>query len=71
MTTVTGLDETEPTDFVWNLGFYFDKWMKNLVHVNKLTSYAYLMLKQIIRVHHCNSIAHTPKNTVLPHTDSA
>ena len=26
--------------------------MKNLVHVNKLTSYAYLMLKEIIREHH-------------------
>ena len=52
MTIVIGLDEINPTDFVWNSGFYFDKWMKNLVHVNKLTSYAYLMLKQIVRVCH-------------------
>ena len=52
MTIVIGLNEINPTDFVQNLGFYFDKWMKNLVHVNKLTSYAYLMLKQIIRIHH-------------------
>ena len=52
MTIVIGSDEINPTDFVQNLGFYFDKWMKNLVHVNKLTSYAYLILKQIVRVHH-------------------
>ena len=52
MTIVIGSDEINPTDFVLNLGFYFDKWMKNLVHVKKLTSYAYLMLKQIIRVCH-------------------
>ena len=52
MTIVIGLDEINPTDFVQNLGFYFEKWMKNLVHVNKLTSYAYLMLKQIIRICH-------------------
>ena len=52
MAIVIGSDEINPTDFVQNLGFYFDKWMKNSVHVNKLTSYAYLMLKQIIRIHH-------------------
>ena len=52
MTIVIGSDEINPTDFVWNLGFYFDKWMKNPVHVNKLASYTYLMLKQIMRVHH-------------------
>ena len=52
MTIVLGSDEINPTDFVQNLGFYFDKWMKNSVHVNKLTSYAYLMLKQNMRVHH-------------------
>ena len=52
MTIVIGLDEINPTDFAQNLGFYFHKWMKNLVHVNKLTSSAFLMLKQIMRVCH-------------------
>ena len=35
---------------VWNLGFMMDKFMKNSVHINHLSSFLYVMIKNIARI---------------------
>ena len=39
-----------PTDMICNLGYFMDKHLKNIQHINKITSTAYLQLQGILRI---------------------
>ena len=41
-----------PTNAVRNLGFFYDKYMKNTTHVNRVTSTVYIMMKKISKIRH-------------------
>ena len=41
-----------PTNAVKNLGFFYDKYMKNTTHVNRVTSTAYVTMKKISKIRH-------------------
>ena len=45
-----GTETITPTDMVCNLGYFKDKHVKNSQHINKITSTAYLQLKDILRI---------------------
>ena len=40
------------TNAVRNLGFFYDKYMKNTRHVNRVTSIVYIMMKKISKIRH-------------------
>ena len=40
------------TDFVRNLGFFYDKYIKNTIHVNRVTSTIFIMMKKISKTRH-------------------
>ena len=42
----------QPTNFVRNLGFCYDKYMKNTTHVNRVTSTVYITMKKISKFRH-------------------
>ena len=41
-----------PTNAVRNLGFFYDKNMKNTTHVNRVTSTVYIVMKKISKIRH-------------------
>ena len=45
-------DMIQPTNFVRNLGFFYDKYMKDTSHVNRVTSTVYIMMKKISKIRH-------------------
>ena len=47
-----GDDMIQPTNLVRNLGFFYDKYMKNTTHVNRVTSTVYIMMKKISKIRH-------------------
>ena len=47
-----GEDIMKPTDFIRNLGAYFDSKLKGTSHVNKLSSMIYRSIKGIARIRH-------------------
>ena len=47
-----GDDIIQPTDFVRNLGFFYNKYMKNTIHVNWVASTVYIMMKKISKIWH-------------------
>ena len=47
-----GDDIIQPTNFVRNLGFFYDKSMKNTTHVNRVNSTVYIMMKKISKIRH-------------------
>ena len=47
-----GDDMIHPTNAVRNLGFFYDKYMKNTTHVNRVTSIVYIMMKKISKIRH-------------------
>ena len=47
-----GDDMIQPTNAVRNLGFFYDKYMKNTTHVNRVTSTVYIMMKKISKIRH-------------------
>ena len=47
-----GDDTIYPTNAVRNLGFFYDKYMKNTMHVNRVTSTIYIMMKKISEIRH-------------------
>ena len=47
-----GQNIIEPTDFIRNLGTYFDSKWKGTSHVNKLSSTIYRSIKGIARIRH-------------------
>ena len=47
-----GDDMICPTNAVRNLGFFYDKYMKNTTHVNRVTSIVYIMMKKISKIRH-------------------
>ena len=42
----TGDDMIQPTNFVRNLGFFYDKYMKNTTFVNRVSSTVYITMKR-------------------------
>ena len=50
--TQIGDDIIQPTDFVRNLGFFYDKYMKNTIQVNQVTSTVFIMMKKISKIRH-------------------
>ena len=47
-----GDDMIYPTNAVRNLGFFYDKYMKNTTHVNRDTSTVYITIKKISKIRH-------------------
>ena len=47
-----GDDMIHPTNAVRNLGVFYDKYMKNTTHVNKVTSTVYIRMKKISKIRH-------------------
>ena len=47
-----GDDMIHPTNTIRNLGFFYDKYMKNTTHVNRDTSTVYIMMKKISKIRH-------------------
>ena len=45
-----GDDMIQPTNFIGNLGFFYDKYMKNTTHVNRVTSTVYITMKMISKI---------------------
>ena len=47
-----GCDTIKAAESVRNLGYYMDQHLRNTVHINKLSSCLYLLLKKIARIRH-------------------
>ena len=47
-----GCDTIKAAESVCNLGYYMDQHLRNTVHINKLSSCLYLLLKKIARIRH-------------------
>ena len=47
-----GCDTIKAAESVCNLGYYMDQYLRNTVHINKLSSCLYLLLKTIARIMH-------------------
>ena len=45
-----GDDMIHHTNAVRNLGFFYDKYMKNTTHINRVTSTVYIMMKKISKI---------------------
>ena len=43
-------DMIQPTNFVRNLGFFYDKYMKNTTHMNRVISTVYITMKKIFKI---------------------
>ena len=55
-----GDDMIQPTNSVRNLGFFYDKYMKNTTHVNRVTSTVYITMKKIFKIRYLQD-KHTTK----------
>ena len=49
---IIGNDSIHNTSSVWNLGFYYDSQLKNITHINKLTSTLFATINKISKIRH-------------------